>query len=87
MSEPCKVSLSLWAAASPCGSVVQCALDPDRRMIPGFIAAILLVAAAAGGAAAQSNTTTTPDCGHVMDCTNMTSGWYADPFNCRKYWH
>ena len=56
-------------------------------MIPGFIAAILLVAAAAGGAAAQSNTTTTPDCGHVMDCTNMTSGWYADPFNCRKYWH
>ena len=61
VSEPYNLSLSLWAAASPCGSVVQCALDPDRRMIPGFIAAILLVAAAAGGAAAQSNTTTTPD--------------------------
>jgi len=30
---------------------------------------------------------TTPDCGHVMDCTNMADGWYPDPYNCRKYWH
>merc|ERR1711872_594772 len=29
----------------------------------------------------------TQDCGHILDCTNITDGWYADPFNCRKYWH
>lgn len=27
------------------------------------------------------------DCGHQMDCTDMEDGWYADEFNCRKYWH
>jgi len=39
-----------------------------------------------------SDTTTnqggsTTDCGHILDCSNMTSGWYGDDFNCRKYWH
>ena len=29
----------------------------------------------------------TPDCGHVMDCTDMVDGYYPDPYNCRKYWH
>jgi len=31
--------------------------------------------------------TTTADCGHQMDCTDMEDGWYADSWNCRKYWH
>jgi len=31
--------------------------------------------------------TTTPDCGHIMDCTDLEDGWYPDPYNCRKYWH
>merc|ERR1711988_2101924 len=31
--------------------------------------------------------TTTPDCGHVMDCTDLEDGWYPDLFNCAKYWH
>merc|ERR1712059_202160 len=34
--------------------------------------------------------TTTPatvDCGHYLNCTDMSSGYYADPYNCRKYWH
>jgi len=29
----------------------------------------------------------TADCGHILDCGNMTDGWYADPYNCKKYWH
>jgi len=28
-----------------------------------------------------------PDCGHPFDCTQLPGGWYADPYNCRKYWH
>jgi len=32
-------------------------------------------------------TTPPPDCGHIMDCSNKPDGWYADPYNCRKYWH
>merc|ERR1712180_523410 len=30
---------------------------------------------------------TTPDCGHLLDCSNKPDGWYADPYNCRKFWH
>jgi len=26
-------------------------------------------------------------CDHPMDCTDMADGWYADPYNCRKYTH
>jgi len=29
----------------------------------------------------------TPDCGHLLNCTGLADGWYADPYNCRKYWH
>lgn len=29
----------------------------------------------------------TTDCGHIMDCSDKEDGYYADPFNCRKYWH
>jgi hypothetical protein len=64
-------------------------------------AALLLLTGAAGGAFAQTSEdptteadlstttgpTTTPDCGHLLDCSNLTSGWYPDPYNCRKYWH
>jgi len=32
-------------------------------------------------------TTEFVECGHVKDCTNVTDGWYEDPYNCRKYWH
>jgi len=28
-----------------------------------------------------------PDCGHPFDCTSLPGGYYADPANCRKYWH
>jgi len=35
----------------------------------------------------QAGHTTTPDCGHFMDCADKEDGWYADDFNCRKYWH
>ena len=28
----------------------------------------------------------TLDCGHQLDCTTRPDGWYADPWNCRKYW-
>jgi len=31
--------------------------------------------------------TTPPDCGHSFDCSSLPGGYYADPFNCRKYWH
>merc|ERR1712003_185292 len=24
---------------------------------------------------------------HVFDCSTKPLGWYADPFNCRKYYH
>ena len=27
-----------------------------------------------------------PDCGHIKDCTGVPSGYYPDPFNCRKFW-
>lgn len=30
---------------------------------------------------------TTPDCGHLLDCTDLEDGWYEDQYNCRKYWH
>merc|ERR1712002_729327 len=30
--------------------------------------------------------TTPKDCGHKMDCSDKDDGWYADPWNCRKYW-
>merc|ERR1711892_1487116 len=30
--------------------------------------------------------TTTEDCGHVMDCEAQGAGFWADPYNCRKYW-
>ena len=35
----------------------------------------------------EAGHTTTEDCGHFMDCTDKKDGWYADDFNCRKYWH
>jgi len=31
--------------------------------------------------------TTTQDCGHILDCDAAGAGYFADPFNCRKYWH
>ncbi len=34
-----------------------------------------------------ATTTGTPDCGHVLDCSNKPDGYYADDYNCRKYWH
>lgn len=30
--------------------------------------------------------TTEPDCGHFFNCSGMENGFYADPYNCRKYW-
>jgi len=30
---------------------------------------------------------TTQPCDHIMDCSHKPDGWYADPYNCRKYWH
>ena len=35
----------------------------------------------------EYQSTPTPDCGHTLDCTQLMGGWYADPHNCRKYWH
>jgi len=32
-------------------------------------------------------TTPEPDCGHPFDCSVLPAGYYADPYNCRKYWH
>ena len=35
----------------------------------------------------EAGHTTTEDCGHFMDCTDKKDRWYADDYNCRKYWH
>jgi hypothetical protein len=31
--------------------------------------------------------TTTNECDHSFDCKASGDGWFADEFNCRKYWH
>ncbi|XP_023346714.1 peritrophin-44 isoform X3 [Eurytemora carolleeae] len=31
--------------------------------------------------------TTTNTCDHSFDCVAAGDGWFADEFNCRKYWH
>lgn len=31
--------------------------------------------------------TSPPDCGHVLDCSGLADNYYADQYNCRKYWH
>ena len=35
----------------------------------------------------RTTATTTEDCGHSFDCDAAGNGYFADPFNCRKYWH
>ena len=35
----------------------------------------------------RTTVTTTEDCGHAFDCDAAGNGYFADPFNCRKYWH
>ena len=35
----------------------------------------------------RTTQTTTEDCGHFFDCDAAGNGYFADPFNCRKYWH